>query len=336
MLYYVSVFERIISFFNNFFLRRLSGRGEDIENIPFGEGRVVSERDKKVAVYKDSEGNIYKFSPVCTHLGCLINWDDEKKHWVCDCHGSEFSPKGEILSGPAKISLKEFSDKKKKYVVKILMTEFITHDVKRFILEKPVGFEFIPGQATEVSINKEGWREEKRPFTFTSLNEEAVLEFTIKGYPSHNGVTEQLHKLASGDELILREPWGTINYEGEGTFIAGGAGITPFLSIFRSLNQKNKLEGNKLIFTNKTPEDVILEKELRHYFKDKGTFIVTQAEENVCSKYEEAYIDKDYLKDKIADFSQRFYVCGPPEFVKDIKSYLEELGASADSVVFEE
>lgn len=72
-----------------------------------------------------------------------------------------------------------------KYNVKIQEIENLTHDVKRFHLEKPKDYHFIPGQATEVSINKAGWKEEIRPFTFTSLNSLPYLEFVIKIYSDH-------------------------------------------------------------------------------------------------------------------------------------------------------
>ena len=55
------------------------------------------------------------------------------------------------------------------HVVKILSIEPVTHDVKHFKIEKPAGYSFIPGQATEVAIHKPGWENERRPFTFTSL-----------------------------------------------------------------------------------------------------------------------------------------------------------------------
>ena len=113
------------------------------------------------------------------------------------------------------------------HTVKILKVEPVTHDVRRFTVEKPEGFRFEPGQATLVSINQPEWQKEKRPFTFTSLNEWPDLEFTIKIYPDHDGVTSQLGKLRAGDELVIRKPWGTIQYKGPGWFIAGGAGVTP-------------------------------------------------------------------------------------------------------------
>src|SRR5687768_9902320 len=96
------------------------------------------------------------------------------------------------------------------HVIKIKDVVKITHDVKRFQCEKPDGYHFLPGQATEVSINKEGWRQEKRPFTFTSLNESPDLEFVIKIYDDHNGVTNALGKLKPGDELIVDDVWGAI------------------------------------------------------------------------------------------------------------------------------
>ena len=116
----------------------------------------------------------------------------------------------------------------------------VTHDVVRIRMEKPANYAFTPGQATEVAINKENWKEERRPFTFTCLPDDDYLEFTIKTYPSHKGVTNELLSLQPGDELIIHDVWGAISYKGEGIFIAGGAGITPFLSIFRWLASQKK------------------------------------------------------------------------------------------------
>src|SRR3954471_12065373 len=147
-------------------------------------------------------------------------------------------------------------------IVRILDIHEVTHDVKCIRLEKPDVYVFTPGQATEVSVNKPGWEEEKRPFTFTCLNEEHYLEFTIKGYFDHDGVTKQIHGLNVGDELIIRDVWGTISYNGPGYFIAGGAGITPFIAILRQLHKDNKLAGNKLLFGNKTAADIIYKDEL--------------------------------------------------------------------------
>ena len=62
------------------------------------------------------------------------------------------------------------------YIVKILSIDAVTHNVKRFRIEKPSGYVFKPGQATDVSINTPELKNEKRPFTFTCLNSADYLE----------------------------------------------------------------------------------------------------------------------------------------------------------------
>jgi len=218
------------------------------------------------------------------------------------------------------------------HVVKILDINQITHDVKEFVTEKPEGFTFTPGQATVVSINKEGLKEEKRPFTFTSLDEDTNLEFTIKIYSDVHGVTDAMDDLKVGDELIVNGPWGAIQYKGPGYFIAGGAGITPFIAILRRLKKDHKVDGNVLFFSNKTRKDIILEDELKDILGDQAIFTLTQEED---PDYPHGYIDEEFLRKHIDDFSKHFYVCGPPEMTKEINQILEKMGASTDSIIFE-
>ncbi len=219
------------------------------------------------------------------------------------------------------------------HVVKITKIEPVTHNVRRYTIEKPAGYQFIPGQATEVSINQPRWREEKRPFTFTCLNTRPYLEFTIKSYRDHDGVTNALGKLEPGAELIIRDVWGTINYKGPGIFIAGGAGVTPFIAIIRQLYADNKIEGNTLIFSNRTSEDIILKDEFTLMLGRNFINTLTQ-EKNPL--YDNRRIDEGYLKEKIGDFTQNFYICGPDPLVADLKAILSKLGASSDTVVFEQ
>lgn len=225
-------------------------------------------------------------------------------------------------------------------LTKIIKIEEITHNVRRYTLEKPVGYKFIPGQATDVSINKTGWEDEKHPFTFTCLNTNDYLEFTIKSYklsqfPNHSGMTEILGTLEVGDELIIDEPWGTINYQGKGVFIAGGAGITPFIAILRDLKSKNELKGNRLIFSNKTQQDIIIKQELEEMFKvnpEDLTFVLTEEE---SSNYHFGRIDEKYLSEQINDFGANFYICGPRPMVRELTATLANLGCKTESIVFE-
>ena len=218
------------------------------------------------------------------------------------------------------------------YIVTLREIEVITHDVKRYVVDKPDGYAFEPGQATEVAINKEGLKDEARPFTFTSLPDDEQLEFVIKSYPSHDGVTDKLDDLKVGDELIIGDSWGAIQYKGPGWFIAGGAGVTPFIAILKKLAKDGNLTGNHLLFSNKTSKDVIMESQFREWLGDH--FISTLTDEKKDGHLNKM-INEELLKELIEDTSVNFYVCGPDQMVKDISSQLENLGANADEIVFE-
>jgi len=217
-------------------------------------------------------------------------------------------------------------------IAKIISIQKITHDVKQYRFEKPAGYSFSPGQATDVSINKPGWQQELRPFTFTSLPSRPYLEFTIKSYRDHSGVTNELDQLKVGDELIIRDVWGAIQYNGEGYFIAGGAGITPFIAILRDLKNRQIVGNNQLFFSNKTPDDIILKSELEEILKEKVFFIITQ--QNTGSE-KAVRINEAYLRENIKDFNRHFYICGPDKMVSELSNTLVKLGAKPDAVIFE-
>lgn len=71
------------------------------EDVPVGEGRIVEGDDGKVAVYRAEDGTLHTSSPICTHMGCIVDWNPAEKSWDCPCHGSRFSAEGEVLHGPA-------------------------------------------------------------------------------------------------------------------------------------------------------------------------------------------------------------------------------------------
>jgi len=108
----------------------------------------------------------------------------------------------------------------------------LTPDVLEIRTDRPDDFAFEAGQACDMALDLEGWRDETRPFTFTSLTDADHLEFVIKIYDDQDGVTKRIGDLKEGDRLLVGEPWGAIRYKGPGVFIAGGAGIKPFIAIF--------------------------------------------------------------------------------------------------------
>ena len=218
------------------------------------------------------------------------------------------------------------------HIVKILEIKEAARQVKSFRIEKPAGYVFTPGQATDVSVNNSSLKSELRPFTFTSLATDPFLEFTIKRYPDHQGVTDAIHQLKTGDELIIHDVWGAISYKGPGYFIAGGAGITPFLAILRWLHTEDKLAGNTLLFSNKTAADVIYEKELHGILGSNALFVLTQEKK---AGYLKGPIDKDFLQQYAGETDKHYYICGPDPMVAALSGVLTDMGADADAVVFE-
>jgi nitrite reductase/ring-hydroxylating ferredoxin subunit len=71
------------------------------EDIIPGTGAVIRRGIHKVAVYKDDAGRVSECSAVCTHLYCIVDWNDTEKSWDCPCHGSRFDPYGKVVNGPA-------------------------------------------------------------------------------------------------------------------------------------------------------------------------------------------------------------------------------------------
>ena len=219
-----------------------------------------------------------------------------------------------------------------KPIIKVISTEFLTHDVIHLVTEKPANFNYIPGQAVEIAINKTGWETKSRPFTLTSLPEDDNLEFIIKTYPSHNGVTNELLEMKSGDELVAGSIFGEIEYKGEGLFIAGGAGITPFIPILNELKKTKSIGNNKLIFANKTKADIILKDKFEELLGEN--FINVLSEEKLPG-YEHGFVTAEIIKKHMNDSIRYFYVCGPKPMMELIEKYLLELGVSYTKIIKE-
>lgn len=85
--------------------RLTPAEGESLSDLSTGEGKILRLGGRKMAVYRDSGGKVEKVSAVCTHMGCIIQWNGAEKTWDCPCHGSRFSPNGGVISGPAETPL---------------------------------------------------------------------------------------------------------------------------------------------------------------------------------------------------------------------------------------
>jgi Rieske Fe-S protein len=71
------------------------------EELEPDQGGIMRAGLSKIAVYRGKDGQIIRRSAVCTHVGCIVHWNSFEKCWDCPCHGSQFSPDGQVLNGPA-------------------------------------------------------------------------------------------------------------------------------------------------------------------------------------------------------------------------------------------
>jgi ferredoxin-NADP reductase len=217
-------------------------------------------------------------------------------------------------------------------ILPILSIEFVTRDVLQILTERPPSLEFTPGQAADISINKDSWKEEIRPFTFTSLPDDPFLQFTIKTYPERKGVTNELRSLKRRDELLLHGVFGAIAYKGEGVFIAGGAGATPFISIFRYLKAENIIGNNKLVFANKTRDDIILRYEFEHLL---GKNFVNILSDEQSGQYDHGYLSENFIKTHLAGSGKYIYLCGPPPMMDAVEAILKSLNIDQSNLIME-
>ena len=82
---------------------------EGVESVKLGDGAIANVNGNQVAVYRDQRGNVTVLNPTCTHMGCVVHWNQTEKTWDCPCHGSRFKPTGEVLNGPAEVRLEKLT-----------------------------------------------------------------------------------------------------------------------------------------------------------------------------------------------------------------------------------
>ena len=82
-----------------------AGDVDEEQKIERGTGASMRHGLKKVAIYRDTQGALHRYSAICPHLGCIVNWNHAEKTWDCPCHGSRFDPYGTVLNGPANVGL---------------------------------------------------------------------------------------------------------------------------------------------------------------------------------------------------------------------------------------
>jgi len=81
--------------------RLRSSHVDSVDDIAPGSGAVLRVSGERCAVHRDDTGALHAVSARCTHLGCLVHFNDSERAWECPCHGSRFAVDGSVIQGPA-------------------------------------------------------------------------------------------------------------------------------------------------------------------------------------------------------------------------------------------
>ncbi|MFP4116837.1 MAG: ferredoxin--NADP reductase [Candidatus Aenigmatarchaeota archaeon] len=203
-----------------------------------------------------------------------------------------------------------------------------THDVKTFRLDPEKTVDFTPGQYCLVSIiGSEEHKGTEKPFTYANSPMENYVELAIKKIGEF---TAALHNLEEGDKLLLDGPRGeSLNFdetvEEDVVFLAGGSGITPFISAIRYSIDKELSNKMTVIFSNRTEEDIIYREELQNINNRKKIKVVNTLTDNWPEDWEgeTGLIDNEMLERHVKGVKDKiWYICGPPPMIDDMEDLL--------------
>jgi len=214
-----------------------------------------------------------------------------------------------------------------------------------FRFSKPKGFAFDAGQAIELELidppGEEG--QSRRAFSLVSAPFEEELAVATRMRDS--GFKRALEALPEGASIRIDGPFGDLTLDkGErpAVFIAGGIGITPFMSVLRQAAHDRSPRRLLLAYSNRRPEDAAFLDELRLLERRNEQFrlMATMTDMTKSARAwdgETGYIDADKLRRLAGDLAAPiFYVVGPPAMVAAMRWTLEDAGVAEDQILSEE
>jgi ferredoxin-NADP reductase len=212
-----------------------------------------------------------------------------------------------------------------------------------FLLEKPAGFTFKPGQAIDVVL----------PASAVADAQSACHAFSIVSAPYENELViatrmrgtafkRALQALPIGSRVAIDGPFGSLtlhnNRARPAVFIAGGIGITPFMSMLRQATHDRLPQALLLLYTNRRPEDAAFLAELQELERRSETFrfVATMTQPGDCRppwNGQSGPIDGPYIQRAVAELSKPiYYVAGPPGLVEAMRRALTDAGVDDDDI----
>lgn len=193
------------------------------------------------------------------------------------------------------------------------------------------------------TVRPEGWSE-PHPFTLSGAPEDPYIRMTIK---KEGPFTSAIPNLKPGDQVKCMGPLGVfcmdIDTKPAIVLIAGGVGITPFLSVLRHFRNKRLANAVTLFWVNRGKDDIICSDEIKAMTKELGLTVIhaLSRDENALSYndpahprvvYEKGRLNSEVFKRHGVSTSAAFYLCGPPPMMESALADLNQMGIPPEAV----
>ena len=229
------------------------------------------------------------------------------------------------------------------YRVKLLDSKTVAEGTMAFSFAKPAGFDFKPGQSGDLTLlNPPETDGEGNVRTFSIVSAPSENELTFATRMRDTAFKRVLRNLAPGTEIKLEGPMGSFNLHKNpakpAVFLAGGIGITPFMSMAREAARQKAPHEIYLFYSNRRPEDTAFLEELTALQSQNPKFhLISTMVEMEKSKQtwegERGFIDAAMLKRHLPTLNGPiYYIAGPPGMVAAMREMLAKAGVDEDDI----